>query len=287
MDNPRFMSPSFTQGIAIAGLVLVAVVCLDKVCLGQGVECGTLLRTKTVTDPGSNTIKAKHNVIISNDEKTGFAVLLALIDSTVLLSVNTVGGSPCVDQGDMLAFVFSDSSRFQLQNMGESNCEAQSLLYLGSALDNEDKLDILSQKQITHLTVWAKGKPFSRKVNPEAASSITNMLTCLKSIRGARYVIVERQPEYQGGMEAMMKFINSNLRRPPVMKKNKELHGVVNVEFIITEDGSIADVKTVRGIHPDLDAEAERVVRMMPPWRPGSQQGKPVRVKFNIPVRFK
>ena len=87
-------------------------------------------------------------------------------------------------------------------------------------------------------------------------------------------------------MQELMQYLAKNIKYPPKAEK-KGIEGKVMINFIVEKDGSISNVKVVRHIHPLLDKEAERVIKAMPKWSPGKQEGKPVRVKFNIPVAFR
>lgn len=100
------------------------------------------------------------------------------------------------------------------------------------------------------------------------------------------FTVVEQQPEFEGGYEAMMNFIKKNMRYPASARR-MGVDGTVYVSFVVSKDGSISEVKTIRGISADCDAEAMRVVSMMPPWKPGKQNGKPVFVRFVLPIKFK
>lgn len=100
------------------------------------------------------------------------------------------------------------------------------------------------------------------------------------------FTVVEQQPEFEGGYEAMMNFIRKNMRYPASARR-MGVDGTVYVSFVVSKDGSISEVKTIRGISADCDKEAMRVVSMMPPWRPGRQNGKPVFVRFVLPIKFK
>ncbi|MBF1546353.1 MAG: energy transducer TonB [Prevotella salivae] len=100
------------------------------------------------------------------------------------------------------------------------------------------------------------------------------------------YCIVEMMPQYPGGLAAMLKYIRENIKYPEQAMKER-IQGRVTVSFIIEKDGSISDVKAVRSVHPLLDKEAVRMVKSMPKWSPGKNNGKPVRVRFNLPVMFK
>lgn len=99
------------------------------------------------------------------------------------------------------------------------------------------------------------------------------------------FTIVEDQPEFPGGHSAMMQYLNQNLRYP-TMAREAGIQGTVFVTFVVERDGSITDVRIVRGLGGGLDEEALRVVRNMPSWTPGRQRGQAVRVQFNLPIRF-
>ena len=98
--------------------------------------------------------------------------------------------------------------------------------------------------------------------------------------------VVEVMPQFPGGQIAMMKYIMENMKYPEQAMK-EGIQGRVAVRFIVEKDGSISDVKPVLSVHPLLNKEAVRVVESMPKWTPGKQNGKPVRVRFNLPVMFK
>ncbi len=100
------------------------------------------------------------------------------------------------------------------------------------------------------------------------------------------FMVVEQQPEFEGGYEAMMRFISKNVRYPASARR-MGTEGTVYLSFVVGKDGSINDVTVLRGISADCDKEAVRVVQSMPNWKPGKQNGKPVLVRFNLPIRFK
>jgi periplasmic protein TonB len=99
------------------------------------------------------------------------------------------------------------------------------------------------------------------------------------------FTVVEDQPGFPGGDEARMRFLQENLRYP-TMAREAGIQGTVFVTFVVERDGSVTDVRVLRGIGGGLDEEAVRVVRMMPRWNPGRQRGQAVRVQFNMPIRF-
>ena len=99
------------------------------------------------------------------------------------------------------------------------------------------------------------------------------------------FYIIENKPEFPGGQAAMFKFIAEHTKYPEIAKENG-ITGKVFVQFVIGKDGKVTDVKVIRGVDPYLDREAVRVVKSMPPWKPGSQRGKPVKVSFQLPINF-
>jgi tonB family C-terminal domain len=100
------------------------------------------------------------------------------------------------------------------------------------------------------------------------------------------FMVVEEMPEFPGGQAALMSFIAKSIKYPVVAQENG-IQGRVTCSFVVNKDGSIVDAEVVRGIDPSLDKEALRVINTMPKWKPGKQRGKPVRVKFTVPINFR
>jgi periplasmic protein TonB len=98
--------------------------------------------------------------------------------------------------------------------------------------------------------------------------------------------VVEENASFPGGEALMGEFLRKNIKYPP-MARESGIQGRVYVEFIVYKDGTIGDVKIRRGVSPELDEEALRVVKMMPKWEPGKQRGKPVTCRFTLPINFK
>jgi protein TonB len=102
------------------------------------------------------------------------------------------------------------------------------------------------------------------------------------------FVVVETMPEFpEGGIQGLMKYLSENIKYPVIAQENG-IQGRVTCQFVVNKDGSIVDVVVVRsGGDPSLDKEAVRVLKTMPKWKPGKQRGKPVRVKYTVPVNFR
>ena len=99
------------------------------------------------------------------------------------------------------------------------------------------------------------------------------------------FFVVERMPEYPGGMRECYRFFSQNIKYPTAASK-AGIQGKVIVEFLVEKDGSIADITVKQGVNPELDAEAVRVVGLMPKWKPGEQRGEPVSVRYTMPIAF-
>lgn len=101
------------------------------------------------------------------------------------------------------------------------------------------------------------------------------------------FEVVEHMPEFpNGGMGALMKYLNENMQYP-ASAKEKGIQGRITLQFVVDKDGSISGTKVLRGVDADLDKEAIRLINNMPNWKPGTQGGQPVRVKYTVPVMFR
>lgn len=100
------------------------------------------------------------------------------------------------------------------------------------------------------------------------------------------YQVVEKMPEFPGGVQALMSYIKDNLRYPEDAKA-AGIKGRVTVQFVVNKDGSISNIYKLRGVEPSLDAEALRIVASMPTWSPGIQDGEAVAVRYTVPITFR
>lgn len=98
--------------------------------------------------------------------------------------------------------------------------------------------------------------------------------------------VVEEQPSFPGGQGALMSWLRDNIKYPVIAAENG-IEGRVIVQFVVSKNGSISDVRVARGVDPSLDKEAVRVVSSMPKWTPGRQNGTTVNVRYTLPVTFK
>ena len=147
------------------------------------------------------------------------------------------------------------------------------------------------KKRIT-MMIKEKSNPWSRLkylyILPIVAIC---MIACTQSAKSTAsdyitYEAVEEKPEYPGGMGELSKLLSSNLKYPLISQENG-VQGEVLVQFVVDKEGNIEEVTVFKGVDPYLDAEALRVIKMMPKWKPGKHEGKEVNVKCTIPVGFR
>lgn len=99
------------------------------------------------------------------------------------------------------------------------------------------------------------------------------------------FTVVDQQPEFPGGVQAMYTFFGQNIRYPAEASK-QNIQGKVFLTFVIGSDGKVRKVEVLKGVHSSVDAEAMRVINTMPKWTPGKKDGKNVAVQFNLPISF-
>ncbi|WP_446785795.1 energy transducer TonB [Macellibacteroides fermentans] len=100
------------------------------------------------------------------------------------------------------------------------------------------------------------------------------------------FTVVETMPQFPGGDAALLQFLAKSIKYPVIAQENG-IQGRVICAFVVNRDGTIVDAEVLRGVDPSLDKEALRVINTMPKWSPGKQRGKPVRVKYTVPITFR
>ncbi len=135
----------------------------------------------------------------------------------------------------------------------------------------EEEIEVDLDVEITEETV-VEDLVFEDPVEEEVAEEI--------------FTIVEDQPEPRGGMAAFYEYVSKNLKYP-AQARRMGIEGKVFVEFIVDKDGSITNVKAIKGIGAGCDEEATRVIAKAPKWKPGKQRGRPVKVRMILPITFK
>ena len=133
---------------------------------------------------------------------------------------------------------------------------------------------------------------FDVKGNDEAAGEVLKSKEVIaqpeppKEEETKVFDVVEQMPSFPGGPSALFEYLSKNIKYPVVAEENG-IQGRVIVTFVVERDGSITDVRVVKSVDPSLDKEAQRVVKSMPRWIPGKQNGSAVRVKYTVPVTFR
>ena len=133
---------------------------------------------------------------------------------------------------------------------------------------------------------------FDVKGNDEAAGEVLKAKEVIaqpeppKEEEAKVFDVVEQMPSFPGGPSALFEYLSKNIKYPVVAEENG-IQGRVIVTFVVEKDGSITDVRVVKSVDPSLDKEAQRVVKSMPHWIPGKQNGSAVRVKYTVPVTFR
>ena len=148
----------------------------------------------------------------------------------------------------------------------------------------DNNTDIVEEEiESTESTTEAVSGPVAHVSGPAMGPPAATME---EGDEGEVFEVVEQNPEFPGGMDALMKWLSKNLKYPASAQENS-IQGRVLVQFVVNKDGSIVEPKVIRSVDPALDKEALRVVSVMPRWQPGKQRGKTVRVRFTLPVTFR
>jgi TonB family protein len=137
-----------------------------------------------------------------------------------------------------------------------------------------------------HIEIWEyEGSLGFMVKHPEPDDLYPEPDTSPPDKSGEVFVVVEDPPRFYGGDEARIKYLSENVRYPEEARE-KGIQGTVFVTFVVETDGSVSDVRLLRGIGGGCDEEAIRIIENMPKWIPGKQRGQAVRVQFNMPIRF-
>ncbi|HAQ21008.1 MAG TPA: hypothetical protein DCR40_17505 [Prolixibacteraceae bacterium] len=172
------------------------------------------------------------------------------------------------------------NSGVQIRSAGTSNNESNPLIVIDGVISENQDMSKIDPETIESVNV-IKNEEAAEKYGKKAKGVIE--ITTKKS--GDVFTMVEEMPEFPGGAEAINPFIKANLQYPEKAVETG-ITGKVFVNFMISKTGKVENVKVTKSLHPLLDAEAVRVIKLMPDWKPGTQNGEKVDVKFNLPVYF-
>lgn len=228
---------------------------LDEISSVKVNDLSAVLETyadKNVSNPAEKT-KLKMKVV----DEEGKPIIAA----TVLVA-NTTNGTLTDENGNFTLEVGSDQS---IQ-----------VAYIGMSTVTMSVKDCLKKADQTIVLTESDTKKYVKVVASAPQTVVSDDQT---------FSVVEQMPEYPGGMRAGLEFMARNLRYPTKAREAGK-QGRVIVQFVVRKDGSLSDFKVLCPVDPWLDAEAIRVISTMPKWKPGMQEGKPVSVKFTLPVTF-
>lgn len=220
--------------------------------------------------PSENTVRVEGTVVDENGKP--------VISATIII-FNTTNGTLSDENGKFIleapkgSVLVVSYIGMKTTSVTVSPAEGDAVVKLKVVLQTEDT-------QTGEIVVSGSQSPSYTPVQK------TETAPTARSNDGEVFTVVEAMPEYPGGMGEFMKFIAQHIQYPADALQAK-LQGRVIARFVVREDGSVSDIEILRSISPSLDAEAIRVLKLMPKWKPGTQRGKAVAVKYTVPVTFR
>lgn len=220
--------------------------------------------------PSENTVRVEGTVVDENGKP--------VISATIII-FNTTNGTLSDENGKFIleapkgSVLVVSYIGMKTTSVTVSPAEGDAVVKLKVVLQTEDT-------QTGEIVVSGSQSPSYTPVQK------TETAPTVRSNDGEVFTVVEAMPEYPGGMGEFMKFIAQHIQYPADALQAK-LQGRVIARFVVREDGSVSDIEILRSISPSLDAEAIRVLKLMPKWKPGTQRGKAVAVKYTVPVTFR
>ena len=146
--------------------------------------------------------------------------------------------------------------------------------------------EVPDQKEMEKVQVAEKTQEGDPNAKPDLSGLEGNGNAAVEDVVEDKvFTFVEQQPQFPGGDAAMLKYLGENIRYPSVAQRNG-LEGLVVLQFVVDQNGGISDIVVVKKLGGGTDEEAMRVVKSMPKWSPGKQNGRPVKVRYTLPVRF-
>ena len=149
----------------------------------------------------------------------------------------------------------------------------------------QQKADQALNADVAVANPMAKAEEAKAAELAKAEAKASDVTAPADTTKNVVYDVTETMPQFPGGQGVMMKYLAANIKYPASAVKAKK-QGRVIIAFVIQKDGSVTNARIVKSVDPELDAEALRIVKAMPNWTPGTQDGKPVNVRYTIPVVF-
>ena len=230
----------------------------------------------------------------------GFAIIAAIVIAKVSIE-NYIASQNAAIKADVELQSLAEKKEAKVEKKDEPEVEKVEIERVKSSVaftvpeikkDNEvkEEQEMKSQEELqeTNTAIGA----FNVEGNDETAGEVLKAKEVIAEPEPPKveetkvFDVVEQMPSFPGGQGALMSWLGSNIKYPVVAEENG-VQGRVVCTFVVERDGSITDVKVVRGVDPSLDKEAVRVLKAMPKWIPGKQNGSAVRVKYTVPVTFR
>ena len=230
----------------------------------------------------------KGNVI--NVSKDGYiarkiTVSESVSDLTFILAKDVaVAVAPQLKAGDVIRGVITDGDSgdpVMMVNIVERSADNRIVAHAITDIEGNFSMRIMDPNDI--LVIRREGYAESERPIANGPISIKKLISGDSDDDVA--MVIDVQPEFPGGVAALIQFLSRNMKYPSECR-DSSIGGRVMVSFVVGKDGSILEPEVVRSVHPLLDAEALRVISLMPNWNPGTNQGKPVRVKYTVPINF-
>ena len=228
----------------------------------------------------------------------GFAIIAAIVIAKVSIE-NYIAAQNAAIEADVELASLAEKKEAKVEKKDEPEVEKVEIERVKSSVaftvpeikkDSEVKEEMKSQEELqqTNTAIGA----FNVEGNDEAGGEVLKAKEVIaepeppKVEESKVFDVVEEMPQFPGGPSALFEYLSKNIKYPVVAEENG-VQGRVIVTFVVERDGSITDVKVVKSVDPSLDKEAQRVVKSMPHWIPGKQNGSAVRVKYTVPVTFR
>jgi len=230
----------------------------------------------------------------------GFAIIAAIVIAKVSIE-NYIASQNAAIEADVELQSLAEKKEAKVEKKDEPEVEKVEIERVKSSVaftvpeikkDNEvkEEQEMKSQEELqeTNTAIGA----FNVEGNDETAGEVLKAKEVIAEPEPPKveetkvFDVVEQMPSFPGGQGALMSWLGSNIKYP-VVAEEIGVQGRVVCTFVVERDGSITDVKVVRGVDPSLDKEAVRVLKAMPKWIPGKQNGSAVRVKYTVPVTFR
>lgn len=236
---------------------------------------------------GQVELKKSYKADLEHQRASGFLLGLIVVLSLFLVCLEFTTSSPSTDVADdILDDVSQDIEMMPVLQQKNMIAAPQAAVPEKMKVVDEQVADVVEQHDGTDTDNDAQAGAAGSSEAAESQTAALSPVAVDEDDNPLNFQVIERLPEFPGGMVEFMKWLTKNLSYPVIAQQQK-IQGKVLVSFIINKDGTISSPKVVKSVSPELDREALRVIRIMPKWKPGEDHGKPCRTYFCIPVVFK